>query len=111
MMRTLTFMLTFFALTAMIGSGPVQAASLGELRASGAIGERHDGYTVLRNSAPGAAEVVAQVNAQRRKIYQTRAAQQKISAAAVGAVYASQIFANASPGTWFRSSNGAWRQK
>lgn len=111
MMRTLTFMLTFFALTAMIGSGPVQAASFGELRANGAIGERHDGYTVLRNSAPGAAEVVAQVNAQRRKIYQTRAAQQEISAAAVGAVYASQIFANASPGTWFRSSNGAWRQK
>lgn len=111
MMRTLTFILTFFALTAMIGAGPVQAASLGELRASGAIGEGHDGYTVLRESAPGAAEVIAQINADRRKIYETRAAQQNISAAAVGSVYASQIFANAPSGTWFRSSGGAWRQK
>ncbi|MFT5485298.1 MAG: hypothetical protein ACI9JL_000404 [Paracoccaceae bacterium] len=111
MMRTLTFILTFFALTAMVGAGPAQAASLGELRASGAIGERHDGFTMVRNNAPGAAEVVATVNAQRRNIYQTRAAQQKTSVAAVGAVYASQIFANAAPGTWFLTADGAWRQK
>lgn len=111
MIRTLTLLLTFFMLTAMVGAGPVQAASLGELRASGAIGERHDGYTMIRNNVPGAAEVVAQVNAQRREIYQTRAAQQKTSVAAVGAVYASQIFANAPGGTWFLTANGAWRQK
>lgn len=111
MMRTLAVLLTFFMFTAMVGTGPVQAASLGELRASGAIGERHDGYTVARNNAPNTAEVVATVNAQRRKIYETRAAQQKTSVAAVGAVYASQIFANAPSGTWFRASDGAWRQK
>lgn len=118
MMRMLTLFLTIFTFTAMIGAGtvmigagPVQAASLGELRASGAIGERHDGYTVVRNDAAGAAAVVAEVNAQRREIYQTRATQQNTSVAAVGAVYASQIFANAPAGTWFLSSDGTWRQK
>lgn len=111
MIRTLTLLLTIFTLTAMISGGPVQAASLDELRASGAIGERHDGYTMVRNNAAGAAEIVAQVNAQRREIYETRAAQQKTSVAAVGAVYASQIFANAPSGTWFRAANGAWLRK
>ena len=111
MMRNLTLLLTFFAFTAMIGAGPVQAASLDELRASGAVGERYDGFTVVRNNVPGAAELVAQVNAQRRQIYQQRAAQQNTSVAAVGAVYASQIFASTPAGTWFLSSNGQWRQK
>jgi len=111
MMRTLTLLLTIFMLTAVIGTSPVQAASLGELRASGAIGERHDGYTVVRNNAAGAAEIVSKVNAERRRIYQTRATQQKTSVEAVGAVYASQIFANAPAGTWFLTANGAWRRK
>lgn len=111
MMRTLTFILTFFALTAMIGAGPVRAASLDELRASGAVAERHDGYTVIRNNVPGAAALVAQVNAQRRDIYQKRAAQQNTTVGAVGAVYAAQIFANAPAGTWFLSSDGSWRRK
>ena len=87
MMRTLTLLLTIFTLTAMVGAGPVQAASLAELRASGAIGERHDGFTMVRQNVPGAAEVVSTVNAQRRKIYESRAAQQKTSVAAVGAVH------------------------
>ena len=111
MMRTLTLLLTIFTLTAMVGAGPVQAASLAELRASGANGERHDGFTMVRQNVPGAAEVVSTVNAQRRKIYESRAAQQKTSVAAVGAVYASQIFANAPGGTWFRAANGTWRRK
>lgn len=111
MMRALTLTLTMFAFLALIGSGPVQAASLEELRASGAVGERYDGYAVVRNNAPGAAAVVEQVNAERRRIYQERAAQQNISPAQVGAVYASQIFNNAPPGTWFQSSDGSWRRK
>jgi len=111
MMRTLTLCLTLFAFMAMIGSNPVQAASLDQLRANGAIGERYDGFVVVRNNAPGASDIVAKVNAERRRIYQTRAAQQKISAAQVGAVYASQIFGNAPAGTWFQSRDGSWRRK
>lgn len=111
MMRRLTFILTFFALTAMVGAGPVHAASLGELRASGAVGERHDGFAVVRQNAAGAAALVAQVNAKRRQIYQQRATQQNTSVAAVGSVYAKQIFANAPSGTWFQSADGAWRRK
>ena len=111
MMRALTLCLTLFAFMVSAGSGPVQAASLEQLRASGTVGERHTGYAVVRQNVPGAAAVVAEVNAKRRRIYQERAAQQKISEAQVGAVYASQIFGNAPAGTWFQSSDGSWRQK
>ena len=45
-----------------------QAQSLDGLRASGAVGERFDGYAVARDSS--AAGVVSQVNAQRRQIYE-----------------------------------------
>ena len=111
MMRALTNCLTLFALLALIAGGPAQAASLDELRASGAVGERYDGFVVVRNDVPGAAEIVAKVNDERLRIYKTRALQQKISADKVGVVYASQIFGNAPAGTYFQSKDGNWRRK
>jgi uncharacterized protein YdbL (DUF1318 family) len=111
MIRARALYLTLFAFMAMIGGGPVQAASLDQLRASGAVGERYDGYVVARKNVPGAAAIVAEVNAKRRRIYEKRAAQQKISAAQVGAVYAAQIFQKAPSGTWFQSKDGSWRRK
>ncbi len=45
---------------------PVLAQSLDQLRASGAVGERYDGYAqALQSSAAG---VVQQVNAKRKQI-------------------------------------------
>jgi hypothetical protein len=111
MKRTLTLCLTLFAFLAVIAGGPVGAASLDELRASGAIGERYDGYVVVRQSAPGAADVATKVNAERRRIYEQRAAQQKISPAEVGQVYAAQIIRNAPAGTWFLAQDGSWKRK
>src|SRR5690349_17098445 len=45
-------------------------------RASGAVGERYDGYAVIRDPAQAAAlrGLVDQVNAERRQIYSQRAA-------------------------------------
>ncbi len=88
------------------------AQSLDDLRASGAIGERYDGYVVVRDSgAAGANNVAKKVNAKRRTLYEERAASQGVTPEDVGRVYASQIMQKAPGGTWFLGENGNWRQK
>ena len=88
---------------------PVLAQSLDQLRASGAVGERYDGYAqALQSSAAG---VVQQVNAKRRQIYQQTADKEGASVDQIGRVYARQIFAKAPPGTKFLQENGSWITK
>jgi uncharacterized protein YdbL (DUF1318 family) len=92
-----------------LAAPPAEAQSLDALRASGAVGERFDGYAVARDGS--AAAVVQQVNAKRQQIYQQRAAATGAPADEVGKVYAQEIFAKAPPGTWLQQPNGQWVQK
>ncbi len=112
MPRRTLLRLTFLAAAALIlslGGPPALAQSLDQLRASGAVGERFDGYAeALQSSAAG---VVDQVNGKRHKIYAERAASEGASPAQVGRVYAKQIFAKAPPGTKFLQEDGAWITK
>jgi len=89
------------------------APSLDDLRASGAVGERYDGYAVVR--AQGAdttiRSLVDSVNAKRRGIYEERAKKQGAPPQEVGKVYALEIAAKAPPGTWFLGQDGRWVQK
>ena len=88
------------------------AQSLDDLRASGAIGERYDGYVAVRDSgAAGAKSVAKKVNAKRRSLYEQRAAAQGVKPEDIGRVYAGQIMQKAPGGTWFLDENGNWRQK
>ncbi len=92
-----------------LSAPPVLAQSLDQLRASGAVGERYDGYAeALQSSAAG---VVEQVNAKRRQIYQQTADKEGASVDQIGRVYARQIFAKAPPGTKFLQENGSWIAK
>ena len=92
-----------------LSAPPVLAQSLDELRASGAVGERYDGYAqALQSSAVGGGD---QVNANRRQIYAQRASQQGVPIDQVGRVYAAEIMRNAPPGTWFQAENGQWGRK
>ncbi len=92
-----------------LSAPPVLAQSLDQLRASGAVGERYDGYAVALQSS--AASVVQQVNAKRRQIYQQTADKEGASVDQIGRVYARQIFAKAPPGTKFLQENGSWIAK
>lgn len=89
------------------------ALSLSELRASGVVGERYDGYAVVRETpAPaGVRAFVDQVNAQRQSIYEERAAQQGVTPGQVGRVYARQIYQEVPAGTWFLDESGSWVRK
>ncbi len=112
MPRRTLFRLTFLAvaiLTLGLSGPPALAQSLDQLRASGAVGERFDGYAQALQS--GAAGVVDKVNAKRRQIYAERAAPEGVSADQIGRVYAKQIFAKAPRGTKFLQQNGAWITK
>ena len=92
-----------------LSAPPVLAQSLDELRTSGAVGERYDGYAqALQSSAAG---VVEQVNAKRRQIYAQRASQEGVSADQIGRVYAQQILAKAPRGTKFLQEDGSWITK
>ncbi len=88
---------------------PVAAQSLDELRSSGKVGERYDGFAVARDSS--AANLVKTVNAKRRAIYEQQAAKQKISVEQVGMVYANEIVQQVPNGTWILTADGKWRQK
>ena len=92
-----------------LSAPPALAQSLDQLRASGAVGERYDGYAQALQS--GAAGVVQQVNAKRRQIYQQTADKEGTSVDQIGRIYARQIFAKAPPGTKFLQENGSWVTK
>jgi hypothetical protein len=112
MPRRTFFRLTFLAVTALVlglSGPPALAQSLDQLRASGAVGERFDGYAQALQS--GAAGMVKQVNAKRGQIYAERAASEGVSPDQIGRVYAKQIFSKAPPGTKFLQENGAWITK
>src|SRR5690606_30991112 len=111
MNRAITSFLAALAVVFTVAALPAHAQSLDDLRRSGAIGERFDGYVVVRENVSGAAAVAAKVNAERRRIYEERARQQNISPAQVGLVYAQQIVGSAPAGTWFLDQSGNWRRK
>lgn len=110
--RFLTLLaVTLLAVT--LGALPAAAQTLDQLRSSGAVGERYDGLAVLRDTGASAKvrAMVADVNAQRQKIYAKRAAEQGVPADQVGRVYAKEIFQNAPKGTWFLGEDGRWTRK
>ena len=98
------------ALLALSGAGrSAEAASLDELRAKGAVGERFDGFAVARDSS--AKDVVKDVNSKRSKIYQRESKKTGADVTAVGAIFAKQIMKKAPSGTWFLNAKGDWAQK
>lgn len=103
------------ALTICLGAGGAfaQSRALDAPRAAGTVGERYDGYAVVREpgGASGLAPLVEQVNAERRKVYAERAQKEKVPVEQVGRVYAGEIFRSAPAGTWFLKEDGQWVRK
>jgi hypothetical protein len=87
------------------------ADELDDLRASGVIAERYDGFVMLKDPGNGPQATVDKVNAERRAIYEERAKQQGVAANEVGQVYAAQIMSAAPSGTWFLAADGSFARK
>jgi uncharacterized protein len=90
-----------------------QSRTLDAPRSAGTVGERYDGFAVVRDPAQAAtlAPLVEQVNAERRKLYAQRAASDHVPVDQVGRVYAAEILKSAPSGTWFLQESGQWTRK
>ncbi len=103
----------FLALAALLFTLPpatAEARPLDAPRASGVVGERFDGYAMVRSGSASESikKLVAQTNAQRRALYQKRAKETGASEADIGKIYAQQIMKSAPKGTWFLTPGGKW---
>ncbi|MEN3951757.1 YdbL family protein [Iodidimonas sp. SYSU 1G8] len=90
-----------------------QSRPLDAPRAAGVIGERYDGFAVVRDAKGGAdmRALVESTNEQRRALYAEKAKEQGAPVEEVGKVYAKEILAKAPAGTWFQGPDGGWSQK
>lgn len=90
-----------------------QGGLLDQARADGTVGERYDGYAVVRdpNASAAVRDLVADVNAQRKRVYETRAASEGVSVGQVGRIYAQEIIEDAPAGTWFLLESNEWVQR
>jgi uncharacterized protein YdbL (DUF1318 family) len=90
-----------------------QGRPLDAPRSAGTVGERYDGYAVVRDAANAAAlaPLVDSVNADRRQVYAQRAAADGVPVEQVGRIYAGEILKSAPPGTWFLQESGQWVRK
>jgi uncharacterized protein YdbL (DUF1318 family) len=81
-------------------------------RRDGTVGESYTGYAVVRKQGDAKLNaLVAQVNAERRKVYAARAKAEKAPIDQIARVYAEEIIKNAPPGTWFQRPSGEWVRK
>lgn len=94
-------------------AGAAWADALTDARAAGYIGERPDGYVALvDNNAPGwAAQLVNEINAQRRAAFQNVANQTGAPIDQVGIRAAQRIYSEVPPGTYLLSQSGSWYRK
>jgi uncharacterized protein YdbL (DUF1318 family) len=100
----------------LLGTQPTAAQQekpLDAPRAAGVVGERYDGYAVLRDAnAPQAVkDLIVRVNERRKAFYAKRAAEDKVPEAAVGRIYAQQIVKRAPAGTYFLDESGKWTRR
>jgi hypothetical protein len=100
-------------LAAASGGAFAQSRALDAPRSAGTVGERYDGYAVVRDPAQAAslAPLVDQVNAERRKLYAQRAASDGAPVDQIGRIYAAEILKSAPAGTWFLQESGQWVRK
>src|SRR4051812_17418284 len=70
------------------GAAAAQSRVLDAPRSTGAVGERFDGYAVLRDpgSAGALGPTIEQVNAERRKVYAQRAASDGVPIEQIGRI-------------------------
>lgn len=82
-------------------------------RAAGTVGERFDGYAMVRDPSQLSAltPLVNQVNAERRQVYTQRAAAERAPVDQIARVYAAEIFKSAPAGTYFLQESGQWIRK
>ena len=115
-MRFLSLPTKWLAVLALALMLPLAAHAdpLTDARAAGLVGERPDGYVdvVTPNPTPEIRNLVDQINAQRRKVYQQLAGEKGVPVEEVAALAAEKtISQKLQPGWYYMNSSGQWVQK
>lgn len=87
------------------------ALSLDEAKAKGFVGERQDGYLGVVSGGAEAEALAKSINNQRRAVYQSSAAKNGTSQAAVEAVAGQKAQSLTPAGQYIQGSNGSWVKK
>jgi hypothetical protein len=80
-------------------------------KAAGKIGEVHTGFVEAVTTDGSTATLIADENADRKKLYELIAAAENTSAANVADRNARRNFANAAPGEYLKGTDGKWQKK
>ncbi len=99
-------------LTLLAPAANAQTATVNAARASGAVGERYDGYLGLSANAPAALRSqVATINVTRRALYTRLAAARGASPQDVGITAGCQLLARVGVGQSYMLIDGVWRRR
>jgi hypothetical protein len=104
--------LVFLALFAAVPAAAQMPPAVDAARATGAVGERYDGY--LGVAAPVSAAVrnqVGSINIKRRSLYSQLAASRGVSPQDVGITAGCQLLARVSVGEAYLLGDGVWRRR
>ena len=95
-----------------LGIAPAQAGALEDAKAAGLVGERIDGYLgVVGSSAPAAvAQLVEQINAERRAKYADIAEKQGAPVDAVALIAGKKLIERAGAGEYVMGADGNWQR-
>jgi uncharacterized protein YdbL (DUF1318 family) len=106
--------LAVLALSLVLPMSVAHADALDDARAAGLIGERPDGYVdAVQPNPPGnIQQLISEINAQRRKVYQQLAGEKGVPVEEVAALAAEKtISQRLKPGMYYMNSSGQWVQK
>jgi uncharacterized protein YdbL (DUF1318 family) len=104
--------LAVLATAALAGPALAQTPAVDAARATGAVGERSDGYVGI--TAPVSAAVrsqVAAINIRRRSLYSNLAARKGASPQDVGVTAGCQLLARIGVGQSYLLADGVWRRR
>jgi uncharacterized protein len=101
-------------LFAVLAAAPAvaQTPAIDSARASGAVGERYDGYLGVAGPVSGVVRSeVATINIRRRSLYSNLAARKGVSPQDVGITAGCQLLARVGVGESYLWNDGAWRRR
>jgi uncharacterized protein YdbL (DUF1318 family) len=110
-LRALLLSLPLVALAGLLLPAPATAISLDQAKREGLVGERPDGYVGAVSPTPSAEvkDLVARVNARRKKVYEDIAKKRGTSVEAVAGLAGQDLIAKAKPGEYVLK--GSWTKK
>ena len=102
----------FLAALLLAAPAAAQTPAIDAARASGAIGERYDGYIgVAGPISPAVRSQVAAINIKRRSLYSNLAAAKGVGPQDVGVTAGCQLLARVAVGEIYLWADGVWRRR